>query len=243
MIGIADLRQWVIVLGTAVRGRVPPDLVSSGQEPDDKLLDGYLLRAALLSAAGRWARAPLLPAAERAYQDSGHHTMAGFAGQALGLRETSTGPVVSGLGALIDLAFSLAPIALAVVLLLRLSGRRPVPWRTAGAITLAVYLVFVVWGLAAAWLSLKFGVLRTPSTDSVTPWRLVGSAVVMALWIAALALPAVALGRAARIAAPGLRRPFAAGLVAWIAAFACSLAFTLSGAEQAIVGFLVPAVG
>lgn len=182
----------------------------------------------------------MLPAVEAGYREQGHDALAGVTREMLGLRELTAAVPVPGLGTIVSMALTLGAIALAVAVTLRWSGRRPLSWRTVLAVALAAYLVFALWDLAGSWFAPQAGAFRMPSTDDITIWRLVVQLVAVALSLAAFLMPAVALGRATRIVAPGLRRPFTAGVVAWLAAFACSIAFTLSGAERALIGFLVP---
>ena len=240
MIGIGELRQWLRVLSDAVRGRVPQDLVGGGAEPDDKRLDGYLLRAAVLSAAARWTRGHMLPALEQGYRAQGAGPLAESAREALEVREAAAALPVPGLGALLDMGLTLAAIGASIALMVRLSGRRPVPWRTVAASTLAVYVVFALWGLVAAWIVLKLGAFRIPSPETISLLELAGHALAAVLAICVYVMPAVALGRAARVIAPGFRYPFAAGVLAWFVAFFASAAFSLSGAEQAVLRFLAP---
>jgi hypothetical protein len=240
MIGIGDLRQWVGVLWDAFRARVPHDLVGPGTEPDDKRLDGYLLRAALLSAGARWTRGHMLPAIEAGYRAQGADPLADATREALDVRAAASAIPVPGLGALLDMGFTLAAFAAAIALMIRLSGRRPVPWRIVAASTLAVYLVFSLWGLVAGWIALKLGAFRLPSPETMTLVEFAGRALAALFAIAVLVMPAVALGRAARVIAPGFRYPFAAGVLAWLVGLVGSAAFTLVGAEKAIVRFLVP---
>lgn len=240
MIGIGDLRQWLGVLSDAMRGRVPQDLVGAATEPDDKRLDGYLLRAAVLSAAARWTRGHILPTLETGFRAQGADPLADATREALEVREAASALPVPGLGAIIDMGFTLAAIGAAIAVMVRLSGRRPVPWRTVAAATLAVYLVFAVWGLVAAWIALKLGAFGPPSPETITLAEIAGRALAALLVIAVYVMPAVALGRTARVIAPGFRYPFAAGVLAWLVAFFGSAAVTLSGAEKAIIRFLVP---
>lgn len=242
MIGIGDLRQWLRTLGDAARARLPADLLGGDAEPDDRRLDGYLLRAAVLGAAARWARERMLPDIETGYRARGDDTLADLTREAIAVREAAADLPVAGLGALLDMALTLGALALAVALMMRLSGVRPVRWRPVAAGALSVYLVFALWGLVLAWLALKFGVYRLPTPEAAGLAALAGRLAVALLAIVGVVMPALAMGRVARVVAPRLRRPLVAGALAWGAVFVGSAAFTASGAEQWLVRFfIVPA--
>ena len=115
-----------------------------------------------------------------------------------------------------------------------------VPLRGHLGVILATAAAFVLWGLVAAWIVLKLGAFRIPLPETITLLELAGRALAAVLVLAVYVMPAVALGRAARVIAPGFRYPFAAGVLAWFVAFFGSAAFSLSGAEQAILRFLAP---
>lgn len=240
--GIGELRQWLRVLGDAARARLPADLVGGDGEPDDKRLDGYLLRAAVLAAAGRWTRERMLADVESSYRVHGADSLADLVRESMAVREAAAALPVPGLGAVFDMALTLGAILAAVALMTWLSGARPVPWRRVAASALAVYLVFALWSLVMAWFTLKFGAFRWPSepTDVAT---LAALLFVLLLAIAGLVMPAIAMGRVVRHVAPRVRRPFTVGVVAWLAVFAGSVAFTASGAEQWLVRFFVVPAG
>ena len=242
MIGIGDLRQWLRTIGDAARARLPADLLGGDAEPDDKRLDGYLLRAAVLGAAARWTRERMLPDIEAGYRARGDDTLADMTREAMAVREAAQGLPVPGLGAAIDMALTLGALALAVAVMMRLSGVRPVRWRPVAAGALSVYLVFALWGLVLAWLALKSGGWRLPTPESVGWGTLAAQFALALLAVVGAVMPALAMGRVARVVAPRLRRPFVAGALAWAAVFAGSASFTASGAEQWLVRFFaVPA--
>lgn len=244
MLGVGELRQWITILADAARGRVPRDLQGGGDEPDDRRLDAYLLRASALGAAGGWTRGRLLPAVEAGFRADGFDAAAGLTREALAVREAAAALPLPGLGLLIGMAIMLGAIALVVSVLIRLGGRRPVPWRILLATALSAYLVFALWGLAAFWTGLKLGAFLVPEPDAVIGARdLAGRALVVLLVAASLVAPAIALGRAARIVAPRLRFPFAAGVLAWAGALALDAAATAAGLERAVVRLLAMPAG
>ncbi|WP_144187037.1 hypothetical protein [Elioraea rosea] len=240
MIAIGEIRTWLGILGNAVRARVPADLVAADAEPDDARLDGYLVRAAALSAAGYWVRGFTLPGTEQGYRIMGAEGAAALTNEVRALRDAAAALPLPGLAAALDLALSLALLGSMVAALIWISGRRPVPWRVVAATTLAVYLVMAVWGLASAWFGLKLGgfafseaSLRDPSAREFAV-----RGVTAALGLASVVMPPIALGRAARVVAPGLRLPFLSGLLAWACFIALAFATVLSGLEGALIRLL-----
>jgi hypothetical protein len=237
VIGIGELRTWLTILRDAVLARVPADLVLAGGA-DDKRLDAYLLRAAVLSAAGYWIYGAIM---QRIGAPS---AVAPLAGEIAAVRQTAGALPLPGLAQALSMAVSLALIALFVALLIRLSGR-VAPWREVAAATLGIYLVFVVWRVVSGWVGLKVAAAVHGSADPPSGTLEAAAGIAMttgalALLGAAVALPAIAFGRAARLVAPGLRRPFLAGAASWLGVMACDAAFTLSGAQRLLTQALVP---
>lgn len=238
MIGIGELRTWLSILRDAVQARVPAELVRAEGGADDKRLDAYLLRATALSAAGYWIYGAIM-------QRVGAATaVAPLADEIVAVRATAGALPLPGLAQILSMALSLALIALFVWLLIRLSGRAA-QWREVAAATLGVYLVFVVWRVVSGWVGLK--VAATVHGPADAPSGTIDAALRIALMTGALALvltaavaPAIAFGRAARLVAPDLRRPFLAGVLAWFGVMASDAALTLSGAQRLLIQALVP---
>ena len=166
-----------------------------------------------------------------------------LAGEIVALRRTAGALPLPGLAQILSTALSLALIALFVWLLIRLSGRAAA-WREVAAATLAVYLVVLVWRVVAGWVGLKVtAAVHHPADPSSGTGeavaRLAMTAGALVLVVAAAVVPAIAFGRAARLVAPGLRRPFLGGVLAWIGVIASDLALTASGAQRLLTGALV----
>lgn len=248
--GIGELRTWLTILRDAVLARVPADLVLAEGGADDKRLDAYLLRAAALSAAGHWLYGLQLRMMSTV---STHPAAAGTAGadalapllrELAAIHATAGALPLPGLAQALSMAVTLALIALFVWLLAWLSGRAAV-WREVAAATLGVYLVFVVWRLVSGWLGLKAGaaVLGAPAGPSglaEAALQLAMMLAVSAVVVVALIAPAIAFGRAARLVAPALGRPFLAGVLAWLGVMACDFALTMSGVQRLLTQALVP---
>lgn len=237
LIGIGELRTWLTILRDAVLARVPADLVCAEGGADDKRLDAYLLRAVALSAAGYWIWGAIMQRIGAAPE------VAPLAREIVALRGTASALPLPGLAQILSTALSLALIVLFVWLLIRLS-RRAAAWREVAAAALAVYLVFLMWRVIAGWVGLRVTAAlqasaAPPSSTAEAAARVAMTAGALALVVAAAGVPAIAFGRAARLVAPGLRRPFLSGVLAWLGVIASDLALTVSGAQRLLAGALV----
>lgn len=237
LISIGELRTWLTILRDAALARVPAELVCAEGGADDKRLDTYLLRATGFSAAGYWIWGAIMQRIGTAPD------VAALAGEIVALRRTAGALPLPGLAQILSMVLSLALIALFVWLLIRLSGRAAA-WREVAAATLAVYLVFLIWRVIAGWVGLKVtatlqGSTAPPSGMGEAAARVAMTAGALALVVAAAVAPAIAFGRAARLVAPGLQRPFLAGVLAWVGVIASDLALTNSGAQRLLTEALV----
>ncbi|WP_439579111.1 hypothetical protein [Elioraea sp.] len=238
MIGIGELRTWLAILRDALLARMPTDLVLANGRADDKRLDAHLLRAAALSAAGYWIYGAIMQRIGAA------SAVAPLAGEIAAVREAAGALPLPGVAQILSMAVTLALIALFVWLLIRLSGR-VAQWREVAAATLGIYLVFVVWRVVSGWVGLKVAATSVSSVDPSSGLIEAAPGIAMnagalALVVAAVVLPAIAFGRAARLVAPGLRRPFLGGVLAWVGVMASDLVFTVSGAQRLFTQAFVP---